>query len=147
MSANTYTETGATPALVETHWKLETFERALRKTARGAEIADTIGAYIEEIIYLVNHNRRVMVTWQRNHGPAFVIAIRDSLNREDIPIPKTVNGVQLEHLLLHMADALQRCGSLELRRMIAERSLQVLTWARECSSVNTLLKEFESAAP
>jgi hypothetical protein len=144
MIANPYTETGETPAPAETPWKLETFERALRKTARGAEIADTIAAHIEEIIYLVNHNRRVTVTWRRNQGPAFVLAIRDSLKRDDAPIPKTVNGVQLEHLLLHMADALQRCGSLELRRMIAERSLQALTWARECGSMNTLLKDFES---
>ena len=147
MSANPYIEIADASASPQTHWKLETFERALRKTARGAEIADTIGAHIEEILYLVNHNRRVTVTWQRNQGPAFVIAIRDSLNREDIPVPKTVNGVQLEHLLLHMADALQRSGSLELRRTIAERSLQVLTWARESGSVNTLFKEFESTAP
>ena len=147
MSANPYIEIADTSASPQTHWKLETFERALRKTPRGAEIADTIGAHIEEILYLVNHNRRVTVTWQRNQGPAFVIAIRDSLNRKDIPVPKTVNGIHLEHLLLHMADALQRSGSLELRRTIAERSLQVLTWARECSSVNTFFEEFEFVAP
>ncbi|MGH8602195.1 MAG: hypothetical protein ACREXR_05300 [Gammaproteobacteria bacterium] len=146
MSANPYTETGTTPAPAETHWKLEYFERALRRTARGAEIADTIGAHIEEILYLVNHNRRVTVTWQRNQGPAFVTAIRNSLNREDIRIPTTVNGVQLEHLLLHMADALQRSGSLELRRMIADRSLQVLAWARECGSGTNLFEELERVA-
>lgn len=147
MSENPYTEIAVAPAPAETHWKLETFERALRKTARGAEIADTVGAHIEEIIHLVNHNRRVTVTWQRNQGPAFVIAIRDGLHDRDTPIPQTVNGVRLEHLLLHMADALQRCGSSELRRMIAERSRQVLTWAREWGSVNTLFEEFESDAP
>ena len=131
----------------ETYWKLETFENALRKTARGAEIADTVGAHIEEILYLVNHNRRVAVTWQRHHGPAFVIAIRDSLHNPDMPIPKTVNGVSLEQLLLHTADALQRSGSSALRQMIAERSLQVLSWARECTSVNTLFEEFDTVAP
>ena len=146
MSASPYTETVVTLAPAETHWKLETFERALRKTPRGAEIADTVAAHIEEILYLVNHNRRVTVTWQRNQGPAFVIAIRDSLRREDVPIPQTVNGVSLEQVLLHMADALQRNGSLELRRMIAERSLQVLTWARECSSVNTFFEGLESGS-
>lgn len=145
MSASPHTEPVVAPAPAETHWKLETFERALRKTPRGAEIADTVAAHIEEILYLVNHNRRVTVTWQRNQGPAFVIAIRNSLRHEEVPIPQTVNGVSLEQLLLHMADALQRSGSLELRRMIAERSLQVLTWARECSSVRTFFEEFESA--
>lgn len=145
MSTN-YTETAASQPLVETHWKLETFERALRKTEAGSEIANTVEAHIEEIIYLVNHNRRVAVTWQRNQGPAFVLAIRNSLSREDVPIPKTVNGVPLEQLLLHLADALQRSGSLELRRMIAERSLQVLTWARDCDSVNNLFEKFERVA-
>lgn len=145
MSAIQEIQTNTIPPPAETHWKLETFERALRKTARGAEIADTVAAHIEEIIFLVNHNRRVSVTWQRNQGPAFIIAIRDSLRNEDRPIPKEVNGVTLEHLLLHMADALQRSGSPALRRMIAERSLDVLLWARECSSVNTFFEQFESA--
>lgn len=145
MSASPQIKTNQIPAATETHWKLETFERALRKTARGAEIADTVAVHAEEIIYLVNHNRRVTVTWQRNHGPAFIIAIRDALRDEDRPIPKEMNGVTLEHLLLHMADALQRVGSPELRRMIAERSLQVLQWARECSSVNKFFEQFDRA--
>lgn len=145
MSTN-YTETAASQPPVETHWKLETFECALRKTEAGAEIANTVAAHIEEIIYLVNHNRRVAVTWQRNQGPAFVLAIRNSLSREGVPIPKTVNGVSLEQLLLHTTDALQRSGSLELRRMIAERSLQVLTWARKCENTANLLEQFERAA-
>jgi hypothetical protein len=145
MSATPQIQTNEVPAAPETHWKLETFERALRKTARGAEIADTVAVHAEEIIYLVNHNRRVTVAWQRNHGPAFIIAIRDALRDEDKPIPKEMNGVTLEHLLLHMADALQRAGSPALRRMIAERSLQVLLWARECSSVNKFFEQFESA--
>lgn len=144
MSATPHIQTNQVPPAPETHWKLEIFERALRKTARGAEIADTVVTHAEEIIYLVNHNRRVTVTWQRNHGPAFIIAIRDSLRDEDKPIPKEMNGVTLEHLLLHMADALQRAGSPALRRMIAERSLQVLLWARECSSVNNFFEQFES---
>ena len=143
MSATPHKQTNTVQAPAETYWKLETFERALRKTARGAEIADTVAAHIEEIIYLVNHDRRVTVTWQRNQGPAFVIAIRDSLKCDDVPIPKKWNGVTLEYLLLQMADALQRSGSQALRRMIAERSLQVLTWARDCNSVNTLFEEFD----
>jgi hypothetical protein len=145
MSATPEIQTNQVQPSVETHWKLETFERELRKTARGGEIADSVAAHIEEIIFLVNHNRRVTVTWQRNHGPAFIIAIRDSLRDEDKPIPKEVNGVTLEFLLLQMADALQRSGSPALRRMIAERSLQVLSWARECSSVNRFSEQFESA--
>lgn len=128
----------------ETYWKLETFERALRKTPRGAAIADTVAVHIEEILFLVNHSRRVTVTWQRNNGPAFIIAIRDSLRHEDKPIPKQVNGTTLEHLLLLMADVLQRSGSPALRRMIAERSLEVLLWARECSSVNNFFEQLEA---
>ena len=146
MSATQDIKTNRLQPPVETHWKLEIFEDALRKTARGAEIADTVAAHIEEIIFLVNNNRRVTVTWQRNQGPAFIIAIRDSLRDEDRPIPKEVNKVTLEFLLLQMADALQRSGSPALRRMIAERSLQVLSWARECSSVNKFFEQFESAA-
>ena len=89
--------------------------------------------------YLLQHAQNP-VDWFPWNDEAFARA-----RAEDKPIPKEMNGVTLEHLLLHMADALQRAGSPALRRMIAERSLQVLLWARECSSVNKFFEQFESA--
>jgi hypothetical protein len=123
--------------------KLEHFEKALRMRPGGAELADAFAEHIEEVVSLINKNRRVAVVWQRNQGPEFMRAAIRGVPH-DVVVPKEVNGVSLEVLLLRMADALQRHGSPELRRAIAERSLQVLRWARECSSFTDLLCDLET---
>jgi hypothetical protein len=124
--------------------KLEVFEAALRQRPGGAELADAFQAHIGEVVGLLNKNRRVAVVWQRYHGPAFLRAAIQGGPSQDVVIPKQVDGVSLEMLLLQMADALQRHGSPELRRAIAERSLQILRWARECGSFNDVLSDLET---
>jgi hypothetical protein len=123
--------------------KLEHFEHVLRRTVAGAALADTIDAHIEEVIALVNHDRRVAATWQRNQGPAFIRAVVDSGFDEDVAVPASIHGVSLESLLLRMADAIQRVGSPALRRAIAEQSLEILRWARECNSLQALFRRLE----
>lgn len=124
--------------------KLEYFEAALRRRPGGGELADAFEAHVEEVVGLINKNRRVAVVWQRNHGPAFLRAAVQGGVSEDVVIPKQVDGITLEMLLLRMADALQRHGSPELHRTIAERSLQILRWARECGSFTDLLGDLET---
>ncbi len=123
--------------------KLEHFENALRAHAGGAELADAFAAHIEEVVALVNGNRRVAVVWQRNQGPAFVRAAMEGAPHH-VTVPSEVSGISLETLLLRMADALQRHGSPELRRAIADRSLQVLRWARECRSFEEVLADLDA---
>jgi hypothetical protein len=123
--------------------KLDYFETALRKRPGGAELADLFQAHAEEVLYLVNHNRRVAVVWQRNQGPAFVHAALAGHTPHEVVFPKEVNGVALEVLLLRMANVLQRHGSLELRRAIAERSVQALRWAREAGSFSDALQQLQ----
>lgn len=124
--------------------KLEYLERELRRSPAGAELLTVIQTHAEEVVRLINGRRRVTATWQRNHGPAFIQAIVASGFDEGSMIPKQVNGVTLEALLLRMADALQRDGSLELRREIANQSLLALRWARECDSLRELFGRLES---
>jgi hypothetical protein len=125
--------------------KLEYFEAALRKRPGGAPLADDFATHVEEVVSLVNQNRRVAVVWHRNHGPTFVRAAMQRAPCE-VAVPKEVDGVTLEMLLLQMADALQRHGSPALRRTIAERSLEVLRWARACTSFSDLLSDLEARA-
>ncbi len=123
--------------------KLEHLERALRRSATGAKLAAVIEVHVEEVIGLVNQNRRVGVVWQRNQGPAFVRAIVDSGFEENVKIPAWVNGITLEELLLRMADVLQRHGSPGLRHAIADQSFDLLCWARGCASLQELFQAFE----
>jgi hypothetical protein len=128
----------------EPQLKLEYFERALRRSPGGGALADAFQTHIEEVVGLINKNRRVAVVWQRYQGPAFMRAVMQNRVSQDVVIPKQVNSIPLEMLLLQMADALQRHGSPELCRMIAERSFQILRWARECHSFADMLNDLET---
>lgn len=134
----------APPLEEERPRKLEFLEDALRRSPAGARLADEIARHAEEVIRLINHERRVAATWRRNQGPAFIRAAVDSGFVEDVRIPREVNGVRMEELLLRMADALQRHGGPELRRTIAERALVTLRWARECESLRDLFRVLET---
>ena len=115
--------------------KLEPFEAALLQLPDGAALAGAFQAHIEEVIGLVNTNRRVGTVWQRYKGPLFVRAVVQQRASEEIHIPEEVEGVSLEMLLLQMAEALQRYGSQDLRSAIAEHALRVFRLAREHRSL------------
>ncbi len=126
--------------------KLEHLERALRRTAAGADLASAIEVHAGEVLDLVNTDRRVAVTWQRSQGPAFIRAVVQSGFDESVTIPRSVNGVRFEELLLRMADVLQRHGSAALRNAIADRSFQLLSWAHECESLPDLFRRLAADA-
>ncbi len=119
--------------------KLEPFEAALRAMPEGDALAGAFETHVEEVISLINNNRRVGVIWQRNKGPLFVRAVMERYRSGDISIPDQVEDISLEMLLLQMAEALQRHGSSELRSAIAEHALQVFRLARERGALLAVL--------
>ncbi|MEP7343635.1 MAG: hypothetical protein ABI877_00150 [Gemmatimonadaceae bacterium] len=118
--------------------KLETFEKELSASPTGREMLDVIRAHMDEVSRLVNHNRTVMVAWQRNRGPQFLVSAMDSGFTENTPVRKEIDGVTLQRLLLHMADALQQAGSRELAATVARYALPVLNAANGCDSLADL---------
>ncbi len=119
--------------------KLEPYEAALRRQPGGAALADAFAEHVEEVVALINRNRRVAVVWQRFKGPAFVRAAVERGVSHGVTIPQDVEGCPLEMLLLQMADALQSHGSPPLRNAIAEHSLQILKMAREAGNLTVAL--------
>jgi hypothetical protein len=124
--------------------KLEVFERELKGFAAGRCVLKIIEAHAEEVVYLVNHNRRVAAVWQRHQGPAFIRAIVDSGFDAGCKVPKTIKGVALSDLLLRMADMLQRHGTQKLRTTIGRHSLWVFCWAQECESLRELFERIHT---
>ncbi len=94
--------------------KLEHFETELSASATGREILDVVRSHMDEVNELVNRNRTVMVAWQRNNGPRFLVSVMDSGFDDDTPVRKEIDGVTLQRLVLRMADALQQAGSRAL---------------------------------
>jgi hypothetical protein len=111
--------------------KLEPFEAALRRLPEGPALANAFQDHIEEVIGLVNKNRRVGLIWRRFKGPLFVRAVAQQRFSEEVAIPDEIQGISLEMLLLQMADVLQRNGSQELRSAIAEHALSIFRLARK----------------
>ena len=118
--------------------KLEYFEDELNASPTGREILGVVRAHMEEVTTLVNGNRAVMVAWQRNQGPRFLMSTMDSGFNEHTPVPKEIDGVTLQQLLLRMADALQQAGSQGLREAIGRFTVPALNAATECESVAEL---------
>ena len=118
--------------------KLEFFEKELKRSEAGRCVLEIIQAHGEEVIYLVNHNRRVATVWQRYKGPAFIQAVVDSGFEDDVTVPKVIEGIALSDLLLRMADALQQSGSQKLIQIIGTHTALVLQWAEVCNSLQEM---------
>lgn len=118
--------------------KLEYFEKELSASPKGREILDVVRSHIDEVNDLVNKNRTVMVAWQRNNGPRFLMSAMDSGFDEDTPVRKEIDGVTLQRLLLRMADALQQSGSRALAATVARYTGLALSTATECESLTDL---------
>ena len=120
--------------------KLEYFERELNASPTGREILDVVRGHMDEVAQLVNNNRTVMVTWQRNNGPRFLLSAMDSGFDENTPVQKEFDGVTLQRLLLRMADALQQTGSRTLASTISRFAVPVMNAANECNSLADLFR-------
>jgi hypothetical protein len=126
--------------------KLEYFEDELSASPTGRELLAVIHTHVDEVTRLVNTNRKVMVTWQRNHGPQFLTSAMDSGFDEHTPVRKEIDGVTLDGLMLRMADALQQTGSRELAASIARYASPALLAARECTSLADLFERIRSGS-
>jgi hypothetical protein len=119
---------------------LRKFENEFMMTPKGATFIRVIKENLDEGLNLVNHNRQVMVTWRRKQGPAFLAAFAKSAGDPNYKVPKEVNGVSLETLLINMAVVLEEHGSDRLRQAINEHALDVFVYAKECDSLQDLLE-------
>lgn len=118
--------------------KLEYFEHELDASEHGREILRVIRSHMDEVMTLVNTNRTVMVAWQRNQGPRFLMSAMDSGFDEYTPVEKEIDGVSLQRLMLRMADALQQAGSPALKASVARYAAAAMTAANQCSSLADL---------
>jgi hypothetical protein len=126
--------------------KLEYFEKELNASPTGRDILVVVRGHMDEVTHLVNSNRTVMVAWQRNNGPRFLMSAMDSGFDENTPVQKEIDGVTLQRLLLRMADALQQAGSPALKASIARYAAPAMKAATECLSLMDLFRIIRAGA-
>jgi hypothetical protein len=99
-----------------------------------------IEKHAAEVLHLVNHNRSVMVVWNRNKGPVFIKSFMDSGFEEDLPFKREVEGVKLEKLLLLMSETLMDYGSVELKKSIGKYAAIVFKIATTANSLTEIMR-------
>lgn len=120
---------------------------ALEGSALGTRLGALVRRHLHEVRHLVHHNRRVMVTWHRCKGPAFVNAALHTADQPRWPLPTAVDGVSPVQALRAMRDVLMAEGSASLRADIAAHEEQVLDLAGRSTSLLNLLELADTAAP
>jgi hypothetical protein len=70
------------------------------KTEMGRRLYPLIREHRAEIMNLINHCRPVTVTWRRSQGPAFLAHLLNSSREPGYKIPREVEGVSRQTLLL-----------------------------------------------
>ena len=116
-------------------YRIEPYEQELNSTAIGREILALITGHFEEVGRLINHNRHVIVTWQRNKGADFFAQLMGSGFDREIMVRKEIDGIQLTSLVRRMAVVLGDHGSPSLVKTIDKYSLVVLEYAESCNSL------------
>ena len=124
-------------------YDIDQLDIELRKTEAGTRILQVFNRHVDEVFYLVGHHRQVMVTWQRNQGPAFISSVLETGFSPDSRVKQEINGVTFSALLRRMAAALQDAGSPALREAVGKHTALVLRWAEKCSSLRELLEELK----
>ncbi|MGN6680861.1 MAG: S8 family serine peptidase, partial [Streptosporangiaceae bacterium] len=99
--------------------RLRDLRRAILATPAGQLVAALISTHADEVIRLVNHERRVTIAWHRMHGPDL---LQDMLRRADagMTLPDTVQGQPVATGLARLLDQLERAGSPRLREHIGQ---------------------------
>ncbi len=103
---------------------LETLQEQLNASKTGKNLSNVFEKHRKEIFTLVRKNKEVMVAWHRYEGPSFLshMSIGAKRNKD---IPNEINGISLQNLMLKMTAVLQRNGSAELQKSIADNYLTV----------------------
>jgi hypothetical protein len=110
MAAMATTDAGAT--------RLRELRRAVVASPAGQLAAALVSTHVDEVIRLVNHERRVTIAWHRMHGPDLLQDIlRQALG--GLTLPGTVDGQPVAPGLARLLDELERAGSARLRADIA----------------------------
>jgi hypothetical protein len=109
MVANEQERTAPAQPFIEK--RLAQAEEEISATAEGAQYAELVKTHFAETQRLVNSNRRVATAWHRNGGPEIVNATLLMLQRDDEPMPESIDGRPFTDCLERMRRVFARYAS------------------------------------
>ncbi len=105
------------PRMVVSPGLQDTMERArqeLLATPFGQKYAQIVEQRHQEVIELVNRNRRVATVWHRNGGPQMIAEVLKVVQSRSQPIPGEIAGKPLAQSLLRIQEVLMKYGTAGL---------------------------------
>jgi len=78
-------------------------------------LAGLVSEHVDEVLWLVNNDRKVLVTWRRNGGHLLVRRLLYGPPPSDVLIPVEVDGYDVGSLLERITDSLSGVGGGRLR--------------------------------
>lgn len=109
----------------------------------GRQLLQLMRSHRDEILFLVNHRRRVTVTWRRCHGPAWLAALGRSAAEPTYRMPNSIEGIERSEAVRYIADALEAHASPALAAAIAEYRPTLGPALSECESADDLVRRWE----
>lgn len=124
--------------------KLQHFQDWVLGFPAGHLYAALVSRHFDEVLRLINTNRRVATAWHRNGGPALVRSALAIAEEPNVAIPDSVNGAPLSLQLGRILDSWRRYASPGLVADIDRYRADVL--ALPGRPLDTVLGVKESAA-
>ena len=116
----------------------------LLETEKGSVLVNLYEIHQKEVLSLINNNRKVKVMWHRLQGPAFTAHIARSYREREYIIPQEIKGINLQELMIKMAEILKENGSQELRKDIEVHALSLINDTYRVTSLEKYLEKILS---
>lgn len=119
---------------------LQRLEGDLEHSARGRGLVSFWLRHQDELLDLVNSNRRVVTTWHRSGASGLFQLLTRMLSQPELAVPEAINGQPVGSCLDTVCATLGRFASPELRDDLTSTraalpELGGLTYARICSAL------------
>lgn len=111
----------------------------LSATEQGIFILTVIKKHQFEIGHLINRNRRVMATWHRVQGPAFVVHFLNNAGNSFHKIPESINGITLSMAISKLINTLKVFASPDLLLDINHYEMDILRSIEMADSIESIL--------
>ncbi|NJN26166.1 MAG: trypsin-like serine protease [Cyclobacteriaceae bacterium] len=123
------------------------FEKRLDNSVAGRKIKEVMYAHRQEVLRLVQKCRPVTVEWNRKQGPAFFAAMARSAKYPEYEIPKAIDRISLQNLLMSMAAVLLEHGSEPLKTDIEQYAPAIIEHGKSLTSMTAFFQLLERETP
>jgi len=94
--------------------------RDFDRTLRGRALVQRWLRHSKEVNAIVQHERRAATVWHRQHGPEILRLLARAPFEPTLPLPEELGGRPVREGLAAFLDQVERYGSAELRRCVAD---------------------------